>query len=261
MRATRAGCINGPMTIPKPRWTVDARCDLVDWQNRAIPVFQTSQVPNPSGTVLLLHGRNGAPDQPQICEIATAYIARSWRLVAPALPFSSANPDSGPPEGITLSGHSHAALAVWTWLAERWPAELRALAGHSIGAFAAAFLAAASRDAHHALAVSPALSGTHLLEARRRMGREAVTQLEKEAPRYRAEMEAGDATRSLGATRAPVAVVTGAEDRLVPLPHARAYFAAARDARFFAALPGQHHCPTGVDCQHMFVAALTALGA
>ena len=42
-----------------------------------------------AGTVLLVHGRNGAPGQAQIAEIANAYLDRGWRVVAPELPNST----------------------------------------------------------------------------------------------------------------------------------------------------------------------------
>ena len=59
----------------------------------------------------------------------------------------------------------------------------------------------------------------------------------------------------------PLAVVTGAEDGLVRLHDARAYFNAAPNGRFFGALPDEHHCPAGSACAQMLQAALAAVGA
>ena len=214
----------------------------------------------PAGVALLAHGRNGAPDQPQIAEIARAYLARGWRVVAPELPHSAALPGSGPASGLTLAGHVAAAGAMLGWMQETWPAMPLALAGHSIGGYGVGMMAGHS-GLHHVLAVSPVLSGPLLLAARVAMGPQALTELAREAPLYRAELDTADAAPVLQGSPVPVAVVTGLEDGVVTPDHARAYFVAARQGRFFAALPGQHHCPEGPDCAAALGAALMAVGA
>ncbi|WP_068117430.1 alpha/beta fold hydrolase [Tropicimonas marinistellae] len=242
-------------------WTRDAQQFIAPSSEGPIPVIMACDVADPTGTVLLVHGRNGAPHQPHIAEIAASYLARGWRVVAPELPHSAALPDSGPPDRVTFTGHCHAAAAAFAWATEHWPEPKHALAGHSIGAFAVAHLGADNDRLHHILAVSPALSGRALLTAREAMGPDAVAEVEREAPLFRAEMETEDAAPALARTRVPLAVVTGAEDGLVPLKHARAYFAAAGNARFFGAVPGEHHCPAGPACGAMLSAALDAVEA
>lgn len=249
------------MTQPRPLWTDTARRFQAPAAAGAIPVVVAEPAGSPRGTVLLLHGRNGAPGQPQIAEIALAYLRRGWRVAAPELPNSVALPDSGPPGQVTFSGHTRAAAAAWDWVARQWPDQARALAGHSIGGFAIAHLAAEAPDTHHVLAVSPPMSGRVLLLAREAMGPAAIEEVRREAPPYFAEMHTADAEPALNRVAAPLAVVTGASDGLVPLKDARAYFAAAPNARFFAALPEQHHCPAGEACGAMLSAALAALGA
>lgn len=211
------------------------------------------------GTALLVHGRNGAPEQAQITEIAAAYLVRGWRVVAPELPNSSALPHSGPPEELTFTRHTQAAAEVWNWLAQEWPDQPRGLAGHSIGAFAIAHLAAATAATHHVLAVSPPMSGMVLLRARQAMGLPAIEAVQREAPAFYAEMPTADAKPALKRISAPLAVVTGASDGLVPLKDARTYFTAAPNGRFFGALPDAHHCPSGAACAQMLAAALAAL--
>lgn len=249
------------MTQPQNIWTANGSRLEAPAATGAIPVVVADPGDAPArGTVLLVHGRNGAPGQPQIAEIAAAYLARGWRVAAPELPHSAALPQSGPPEQITFSGHTAAAAQVWAWLARQWPGDARALAGHSIGAFAVAHLAAGAPDTHHVLAVSPPMSGRVLLLAREAMGPAAIETVRTEAPPYFAEMATADAEPALKRTTAPLAVVTGALDGLVPLKDARAYFAAAPEGRFFAALPGEHHCPAGESCARMLSTALAALG-
>ncbi|MBU3029000.1 alpha/beta hydrolase [Paracoccus marinaquae] len=249
------------MTASTQIWTDSARRFAVATRGGSIPVVVAAPSDNPPGTVLLVHGRNGAPGQIQIAEIADAYLARGWRVAAPELPNSVALPESGPPDQVTFSGHTAAAAKAWAWLAGQWPDQPRALAGHSIGAYAIAHLAGATPELQHVLAVSPPLSGRVLLKAREAMGPAAIEAVKREAPGYFAEMATADAAPALARVTAPLAVVTGAEDGLVRLQDARAYFNAAPNGRFFAALPGLHHCPAGEDCGRMLADALVALGA
>lgn len=246
------------MTDARENWTRRAERLLAKTAAGRIPVVIAAPSGAVSGTVLLVHGRNGAPAQPHIDEIAQVYLDRGWRVVAPELPNSSALPESGPASELTFTRHTAAADQVWDWVAQQWPDDRRGLAGHSIGGYAVAHLGARLQP-DHLLAVSPPMSGMVLLSARRAMGPNAVAEVEREAPLYRAEMESADASGAIGRVTAPLAVVTGAEDGLVPLKDARAYFAAAPNGRFFGSLPGQHHCPVGPACRTMLAAALDAV--
>ncbi|MCE8417167.1 hypothetical protein LZ190_00345 [Rhodovulum sulfidophilum] len=243
---------------PSALWTARAERLRAD---DPVPVVMADPDIAPRGTVLLIHGRNGAPDQVQIAVIAEAYLARGWRVVAPELPNSIALPASGPAERLTMNGLRRAAAEVMGWARARWPEAPLALAGHSLGGFAIGHLGAELGTAHHLLAASPVLSGPRLLAARVAMGPPAVAALEREVPLLRAEMEAEDAAPALARVACPLGVITGAEDGIVPLADARAYFNAAPDGRFFGALPGQNHCPSGSDVAAMLDVALAALGA
>ncbi|MBP6678567.1 MAG: hypothetical protein KA156_05720 [Paracoccus sp.] len=249
------------MTQPRPLWTDTALRLEAGTELGPVPVVTATPNDAPRGTVLLVHGRNGAPGQAQIAEIAEAYLARGWRVAAPELPHSIALPNSGPSDQVTFTGHTRAAAGVWAWLAQTWPDQRRALAGHSIGAYAIAHLAGDDPGTDHILAVSPPLSGMVLLSARVAMGPDAVEAVKREAPLFHAEMPIADAAPALARSHAPLAVVTGAEDGLVRLKDARAYFNAAPNGRFFGALPNEHHCPAGKACADMLAAALVAVGA
>lgn len=238
-----------------------ARRELVKTGSAPIAVAVAADVPNPVGTVMLVHGRNGAPDQPHIAEIARAYLSSGWRVAAPELPHSAATSDSGPADKLTLASQRDAARQVLAWVRSLWPETPTALAGHSLGGFTVGTLAQGDEGLHHLLAVSPVMSGRRMLAARRALGPQAMAELEREAPLYRQELETADIAHGLGTTTMPVAVVTGAADGLVTVDHAKAYFQAARNGVFFGALPDVHHCPTGPACARMLAAALVAVGA
>lgn len=246
-------------TIPWTR-TKGARREMVGTDTAPIAVAVAAKARGPVGTVVLIHGRNGAPDQPHMAEIALAYLSAGWRVAAPELPFSAATPGSGPAGQLTLASQRDTGREVLAWVRSAWPETPVALAGHSLGCFTVGTLAAGDAGLHHVLAVSPVLSGRRLLEARRALGPQAMAELEREAPLYRRELETADIADGLGNAPAPVAVVTGSEDGLVTTAHAKAYFQAARKGVFFAALPGQHHCPAGPACAAMLAAALAAVG-
>ncbi|QIE57270.1 alpha/beta fold hydrolase [Pikeienuella piscinae] len=208
---------------------------------------------------VLLHGRDGSADSDHMRLLADAYIGRGWSVLAPDLAHSRATPGSGDPERFSMTGHVRDARAAIGWVQARGPERL-ALAGHSIGAYAAAELAEEAQ-VDHLIAVSPVLSGAALLAARRAMGPDAVAALAREAPEMRREMEALDAAPALARCLAPVAVMTGARDALTPPCDALAWFRAARVPRFFSVLPGESHCPTGPVYRRAIEAALDALEA
>lgn len=243
-------------------WTDTARTETVG--DGGLPALGC-HIADPAGalrgTVLLIHGRNGSASQPHVDEIARAYLDRGWRVAAPDLPYSEATPGLGDPSGLTMTGHAAAAARVLRWLRRADTAPRFALAGHSLGAYAAAMIADQAGALHHLLAVSPALSGRALLSARRAMGPDAVAALEREVPLMRAEMEACDAAPALARLSAPVAVLTGAPDGITPPRFARAYFACAAEGRFYASIPDQHHCPIGPATRALLDAALDAVEA
>jgi pimeloyl-ACP methyl ester carboxylesterase len=228
-----------------------------------IPCHLSAPATAAGGLLLLLHGRDGAGRSPHIQPIARAYLARGWQVVAPDLPYSRATPESGPPERFTMRGHLEDSRAVLRWARQRFADrdERLAVAGHSVGAWSVAHLAAETADVEHVLGVSPVFSGRALLEARRAMGDAAVAAVERDAPAMVPELEGQEAEPALRQIARPLAVVTGALDGITPTRFARAYFAAAPGACFYTALPGQHHCPDGPPYDRALAAALEAMGA
>ena len=120
------------MTQEPTIWTGTATRHAAPTSFGTIPVVIAEPAQPPLGTVLLVHGRSGAPGQAQIAVIADAYLARGWRVAAPELPNSIALPDSGPPDRVTFSTHTAAALETLDWLRQHHPDQRMALAGHSL---------------------------------------------------------------------------------------------------------------------------------
>lgn len=242
-------------------WLTSAQHAFIDTDFGALPCA-LSEPPGNVPTVLLIHGRNGAAHQPHMSALGQAYLRRGWSVVAPDLPFSAASPSLGAPEDATMAHHLAAASEVLAWLdAQRNATAPLALCGHSIGAYVAARLAETRQRLHHLCAVSPVVSGKHLLEARKAMGGDALAVLKQEVPAMYAAMANESCAVALSGVDVPVAVMTGALDGITPPDHARAYFAAAPQACFFSVLPGLHHCPDGPVLEQAMAAALDAVGA
>jgi pimeloyl-ACP methyl ester carboxylesterase len=224
---------------------------------------------DPSGGVaLLIHGRDGIGLAGHMLPIAHAYLARGWRVVAPDLPYSAAKPQSGPHEKITLAIHNENARLALLWATQTFASDVErcgmALAGHSLGSHSIAVLAGdidgSNLECHHLIAISPVVSGSRLLAARRAMGQPAVDALIREAPSMFEEMERHDSRPCLEKIDAPLAVMTGSMDTLTPPDAARDYFDAAPGSCFFSVLEGLHHCPAGPIYERALNCALDAVG-
>lgn len=219
----------------------------------------------PRGLAVIAHGRNGSASAPWIDAMARAYARRGWAAVAGDLRFSDANAAPGGGANFTIRAHVGDFAALLDWAATRSPvagAPRLGLAGHSLGALAAAEAAAARKGPapEHLLAISPALSGRALLEARAALGAPAVEALRREVPGAEREWPGWDAGPALARVPAALGVIVGAEDGLTPPAAARRFFEAGR-GRFLSVLPGQHHCPEGAAFDRALDAALDALGA
>lgn len=216
--------------------------------------------PGGDRVVVVVHGRGGAGDAAPVDAVGAAYLRRGWTVVAPHLRFSDANPSAGAGRDFTMEAHVDDLRAILRWTRRETTGGAVALAGHSMGAYAAARLGSEGEVAH-LLALSPVISGAALLAARRALGAPALEALREEAPRAFEEWSEHDARPALARLRCPLAVIVGAEDGLTPPADARAFFDAAPGGCFFAALPGRHHVPEGPDFQRALEAALDAVGA
>ena len=204
------------------------------------------------GIAVIAHGRNGAPDQPQMRPILSACLTRGLVVLAPHLCNSAASCAAGAASGFTMAGHL-ADLAVVLGWAERergllgWRSGGALLCGHSMGAYAACRLAAgaAPGTVSGILAVSPVVSGSALIAARRATGPEALAALAAEVPGAMVEWPGHDLLPLAGKLSMPVAVIVGAEDTVTPPGDARLLAEALPDLAGFEIVPGEHHCPAG----------------
>lgn len=96
---------------------------------------------------VVAHGRNGAPDQPQIGPLIGACLARGCTVLAPHLGHSAANAGAGAAGDFTIAGQIADLGAVLGWARQAradlgWTQGGALMLGHSMGAHAALRLAA-----------------------------------------------------------------------------------------------------------------------
>ncbi|MEL6766668.1 MAG: alpha/beta fold hydrolase [Pseudomonadota bacterium] len=208
------------------------------------------------GLAVLLHGRNGAPDQPQIIEAVAALARHGFTVLVPALPCSAPNAAEdtagGTADQFTMTQHYEDAARVLDWAGKGGAAALGAppgpllAVGHSMGAYAALRLGAerGAKAVGAVLAISAVVSGEAILAARAAMGPAALEALEREVPGAVAEYAGHDLGPLAPQLTQPTAFLTGTRDGLTR-PGDVARFAELLPAPFVATIPDAEHCPSG----------------
>jgi fermentation-respiration switch protein FrsA (DUF1100 family) len=126
------------------------------------------------------------------------------------------------------------AHAAWQWLAARQPGHARYIFGHSLGGAIAIHLASEVDDAA-GLIIESSFTSLSDVVASFSLGWSAVR---------RFITQRFDAAQKIGAVRAPVLVVHGDDDRLIPHALGRALYDAAVSAKRFVLVPGGSHHDT-----------------
>ena len=126
------------------------------------------------------------------------------------------------------------ARAAWQWLGARQPGQARYLFGHSLGGAIAIHLASEVDDAA-GLIIESSFTSLSDVVASFSFGWSAVR---------RFITQRFDAAQKIGAVRAPVLVVHGDDDQLIPHALGRALYDAAVSAKRFVLVPGGSHHDT-----------------
>ncbi|MEM6679476.1 MAG: hypothetical protein AAF675_16560 [Pseudomonadota bacterium] len=210
------------------------------------------------GLAIALHGRNGAPDQPQMVGLTRTLLSMGFSVLVPALRNSAPNTEAGTADGeaaaFTMQGHLDDASAILDFLGRGGaqtlglPTGPLLLAGHSMGSYAALSLAATRGPGAvgAVLAVSPVVSGAAILAARFAMGPAAVAALEAEVPGAIAEYSRHDLAPLAAEIRQPVGMVVAARDGLTRPSDVERLRCCLPRALPLETVPGNNHCPSGL---------------
>lgn len=217
-----------------------------------------------AGVAVVGHGRNGATDQPQIRCMIEACLRRRWQVFAPDLCHSAGNESAGAADAFTISGHTADVAAVMIWLKQHragHAAKAVVMLGHSMGAYAAVRAAADAEpgEVGGLIAVSPVISGTALLKARRAMGEAAIQALRNELPHAFNEWPQHDLAAVAPKVSVPAAVIVGANDTITPPADAKMMAGWLPMCVGCDVIQDEHHCPTGIGFSRSLDAALNRI--
>lgn len=199
----------------------------------------------PAGRLaLVLHGRNGAAEAAHMAEIAAPYRARGYVVVMPDLSASDHNASAGTGADFSLEGQVRDALRAAAWARAEFGGSQLALAGHSMGAYAAGMLAATVHRAacRHLLMVAPFVSGRRQIEARAAAHPEGLRWLARELPQALTDWPRHDLTRQAPRIAAPAAVVFCERDTVASRIAAEELRVALPAALDLVVLSGAQHC-------------------
>jgi pimeloyl-ACP methyl ester carboxylesterase len=207
---------------------------------------------------IVAHGRNGAPDQPQMTPIIEACRRSGLAVVAPNCRNSDANCSDGTSRTFTMEGAIADLHEVMDWLHREGFASPALVAGHSMGGYAALRSAAEKSELGTVLAVSPVTSGSRLIAAHQAHG--SLPMLEQEVPKAREEWPLHDISRLAAKITQPVALLVGALDHLTQVPDVAALRTRLPNVVFWRVLEGEPHCPVGAAYSAELPMAIEHLG-
>ena len=207
---------------------------------------------------VVAHGRNGAPDQPQMAEIIAACRSIGLGTVAPHFRNSNANVSDGTSKSFTMEGVVADLREVMEWLRREGFSLPVLVAGHSMGGYAALRLAAEKPEVGAVLAVAPVTSGVRLIAAHRAHG--SLEILDREVPRAREEWPLHDISRYASKITQKVALLVGSLDHLTPVLDVAALREQLPHVVFWRVLEGEPHCPIGAGYREALSVALVCVG-
>ena len=213
-----------------------------------------------------VHGRNGSSDSPHMRRMINAYLQKDYLVISPNLCNSQWNDSAGKSTDFTIAHHIRDTKRTIEW-AQNHKAELGGaggrfcLAGHSMGGYAAAFLAATTYNSEvsHILSVAPFTSGEHSIGARIRFHPNGLENLQIETPSALTEWPGHSIYDLIDRISMPLTAIVGTKDNL-PLPSdIKDFFDALPNGKDFMLIEGEHHCLVGDGMTGIFKEAISAL--
>lgn len=224
-----------------------------DADRMSVDIFRP-RVHASSRIAFVFHGRNGASASPHLLKMIEPYLNRNYLVVSPNNCNSDWNNSAGIGKDFLIASHVRDCARTIEWAkASRhllgWKGNDIALCGHSMGGYAASFLAATTYNdcTRHVLAVAPFTDGHRQIEARAdtRNHPNGIAALELECPAALAEWPEHSVYSIVEKLRMPVSAVVGADDTLTLPRYITDFFKALPNGVDLMVLEGEHHCLIG----------------
>lgn len=203
---------------------------------------------------VIAHGRNGAAHAPHMLKLIKAYLERDYIVLSPNCCASAWNDAAGAEGDFLLGNHVRDVRRTIAWAEGHaatigWSRRHLVLAGHSMGAYAVAHLAATDwyGQVDHLLTVSPFTSGVRQIEARAKYHPDGIANLRRDVPAALEEWPKHDIFQVIDRLTLPIAVVAGAKDIVAPPENVREFVERLPMLTAFLMLPEASHCLEGGD--------------
>lgn len=221
---------------------------------------------DPQKIAFAIHGRNGSSDSLHMMRIIDAYLENDYLVLSPNLCNSQWNDSAGEGTDFTIAHHIRDTERTIEWAKGKkaalgWEGDRFSLAGHSMGGYAAAFLAATAHgsDVSHILSVASFTSGDRLIDARIKYHPNGLENLQIESPNALTEWPGHSVYDVIGKITMPVTAIVGIRDNLTLPSDIRDFFEALPNGREYKVIDGEHHCLVGDGMTEIFSAALRGL--
>ncbi len=217
---------------------------------------------------VIAHGRNGAAHAPHMLKLIKTYLKHGYIVLSPDCCASAWNDAAGVEGDFLLGNHVRDVRRSIEWAEGRaaelgWSGGHLALAGHSMGAYAVAHLAATRWHGRigHLMLVSPFTSGVRQIEARDKYHPDGIANLRRDVPAALEEWPKHDIFTVIDQLTLPIAVVAGSKDIVAPPENVREFVERLPTPPAFLMLPEASHCLEGGEYRAELGALLAGLDA
>lgn len=219
----------------------------------SIDIFRSPQADS-NKIAFVFHGKDGCSDSPHLLKMIEPYLQRNYLVVSPNLCHSQWNDSAGQKEDFLISYHVRDCARTIEWAKNsreilNWHGNDIALCGHSMGGYAATFLAAATynRSTKHVLTIAPFTDGTRHLATRAnpQYHVDGIKTLNAECTAALIEWPQHSLYSVIDKLHMPVSTVVGINDTITLPSDIGDFFDALPNGADRLVLADEHHCLIG----------------
>lgn len=211
--------------------------------------FKTHSAGSFEKLVVVMPGRNGHTHAPHMTPIIHAFLSQGFSVISVDPHHSETPANKNQTHDFTMTAHIDDLRRVLMWAFANkaqigWQGETLFLSGHSMGGYAALFLAATEFKGRirHVLAVNPVVRGQSQID--RFTNPEHLKNYLAEVPRAVSDYARHDMYHHVAGLDVPVSIVTAEQDTVTPPQPLKQFFVSLPVPGALSVLPGEGHCMT-----------------